>query len=68
MISNSDSINFELVVMEMMEQYKERITAVSDVETFSDELHQHIENAILDMLEDIEGFNGINPDDYNAQY
>lgn len=68
MISNSDSINFELVVMEMMEQYKERITAASDVETFSDELHQHIENAILDMLEDIEGFNGINPDDYNAQY
>lgn len=68
MISNSDSINFELVVMEMMEQYKKRITAASDVETFSDELHQHIENAILDMLEDIEGFNGINPDDYNVQY
>ena len=68
MISTTDSINFELVVMEIMNQYKDRITTATDVETFSDELHQHIEIAIQDMLEDIEGFNGINPDDYNAQY
>ncbi len=68
MITRTDSINFELAVLDMMEQYKDRIKVAADVERFSDELHQHIEIAIRDMLEDNDGFNGICPDDYSEQY
>ena len=68
MITRTDSINFELVVLDMMGQYKDRIKVAADVERFSDELHQHIEIAIRDMLEDNDGFNGICPDDYSEQY
>lgn len=57
---------FELSVMDLMENYKDRIKDVKDVEWFSQDLHESIETAITDMISD--GYNDINPDDYDPQF
>lgn len=61
-----ESNNFEIHVMDLMEKLKDRIKTVEDLEQFSTELHESVETAITDMLED--NFNGINPDDYDPQF
>ena len=57
---------FELSVMDLMESYKDKIKDVKDLEWFSQDLHESIETAITDMLED--GYGEINPDDYDPQF
>lgn len=61
-----ESNNFEIHVMDLMEKLKDRIKTVEDLEQFSTELHESVETAITDMIED--NFNGINPDDYELQF
>lgn len=61
-----ESNNFELHVMDLMEKLQDRIETAEDLERFSTELHESIETAITDMLED--GYNGIDPDEYDAQF
>ena len=58
--------DFELFVMDLMEELKDKIKTAEDLEQFSTELHESVEIAITDMLED--NFNGIHPDDYNEQF
>lgn len=58
--------SFELSVMDLMENYKDKIKDVKELEWFSQDLHESIERAITDMLED--GYGEINPDDYNPQF
>lgn len=57
---------FELSVMDLMKNYKDKIKDVKDLEWFSQDLHESIETAITDMLED--GYGEINPDDYDTQF
>lgn len=59
--------NFEIHVMELMEKLEDKIKTAEDLEQFSTELHESIEMAISDMLEDGE-CNGIDPDDYTVQF
>ena len=66
MIGFNDTNNFEIHVMDMMEELKEKIKTAADVEQFSGELHESVETAITDMLEG--DFNGIYPDDYDPQF
>ena len=61
-----ESNNFELHVMDLMEKLQDKIKTAEDLEQFSTELHESVETAITDMLED--NFNGIHPDDYNEQF
>ena len=61
-----ESNNFELHVMDLMEKLQDRIETAEDLERFSTELHESIETAITDMLED--GYSGIDPDEYDAQF
>jgi hypothetical protein len=67
MIGFNQTNSFEICVMDLMEELKEKIKTAEDVEQFSMELHESIETAIGDMLDGGE-FNGINIDDYNPQY
>ena len=67
MIGFKDTNGFELGVMDLMENYKDKLKTAENIEEFSNELHQSVEIAIRDMLENGE-FNDINPDDYNEQY
>ena len=67
MIGFNDTNGFEICVMDLMENYKDKLTTAEAIETFSNELHQSIEIAIIDMLENGQ-FNDINPDDYENQY
>ena len=61
-----ESNNFEIHVMDLMEKLQDRIKNAKDLEQFSTELHESVETAITDMLED--NFNGIHPDDYDPQF
>lgn len=61
-----ESSNFELHVMDLMEKLQDKIKTAEDLEQFSTELHESVETAIADMLED--NFNGIHPDDYNEPF
>lgn len=61
-----ESNNFEIHVMDLMEKLQDRIKTAEDLERFSTELHESVETAITDMIED--NFNGINPDDYEPQF
>lgn len=61
-INGDDTNSFELYVMDLMDEYKKKLVTADDVFDFSEELHQSIEVAIQDMLED--GFNDIDPFDY----
>ena len=65
-IGFQESNSFEISVMDLMDMLKDRIESVEDLEQFSTELHESIETAITDMLMD--GYNGINPDDYDPQF
>ena len=58
MLNRSEQMKFELNVMELAESCKSR----SDYEYLADQLHQSVENAIMDMCLD----NGI--DDYEPSY
>lgn len=58
--------DFELFVMDLMEELKDKIKTAEDLEQFSTELHESVEIAITDMLED--GFSGIDPDEYDSQF
>ena len=66
MIKFEDGNNFELSVMDLMDAYSDKLKTAESVRDFSDDLHQHLEIAIQDMLSD--GFNGIDPDDYEPVY
>ena len=66
MIGFNDTNNFEIYVMDLMEELKEKIKTAADVEQFSRELHESVETAITDMLEG--DFNGIHPDNYDPQF
>ena len=57
---------FEIYVMDLMEELKDKIKTAEDLALFSTELHESIETAISDMLE--VGNYGINLDDYEAQF
>lgn len=50
MISFADSNNFEIYVMDIVDKYKPK--DAEDYEILSDELHQSVEIAICDMIED----------------
>lgn len=67
MLGFVESSKFEIIVMEWMKAYKDRIRTSHQAEVFSDELHRRVESAIKGMLAGGD-FNGINPDEYNAQY
>lgn len=45
-----DGINFELMIMDMIE--REGIKDAKELQDFSEELHEHIENAICDYTMD----------------
>lgn len=49
-MTNRDWINFELMIMDMIE--REEIEDVGELQDFSEELHEHIENAICDYTMD----------------
>ena len=66
MIKFDDGNNFELSVMDLMDAYSDKLKTAEAVQDFSDDLHQHLEIAIQDML--LDGFNGIDPDDYEPAY
>lgn len=66
-IGFNDTNNFEIYVMDLMEELKDKIKSAEDVEQFSTELHESIETAIMDTLES-GTYNGIDPDDYDAQF
>lgn len=66
MIKFDDGNNFELSVMDLMDAYSDKLKTAESVQDFSDDLHQHLEIAIQDML--LDGFNGIDPDDYEPAY
>ena len=65
-ISFKDTNSFEIYILDLMEAYEDKLKTAEDLEHFSEELHQSIEMAIQDALYD--GFNDINPDDYNPCY
>lgn len=58
--------SFEIYVMDLMQELKDKIKTAEDLELFSMELHESIEWAIRDMLE-VANY-GINLDDYEAQF
>ena len=66
-IGFNDTNNFEIYVMDLMEELKDKIKSAEDVEQFSTELHESIETAIMDTLES-GTYNGIDPDDYDVQF
>lgn len=66
-IGFNDTNNFEIYVMDLMEELKDKIKSAEDVEQFSTELHESIEIAIMDTLES-GTYNSIDPDEYDAQF
>lgn len=66
MLTFHDKTNFELYIMDLMNKYRNKLRSAECVERFSNDLHQFIEIAITDMLDD--GFNGIDRNDYEDQY
>lgn len=66
MVKFEDGNNFEILVMDLMDAYSDKLKTAESVQDFSDDLHQHLEIAIQDMLSD--RFNGIDPDDYEPLY
>lgn len=59
----NEGIEFELYVMDLCDRQKP--TSCKDLEFLSDELHQHIEIAIEDYIEDS---STLDIEDYTANY
>ena len=60
-----NGLSFEIYIMDLIEAYKSDLTSASDLNDFSEDLHQRIEMAIQDYIYDDEN---LNIDDYEAPY
>ena len=60
-----DGLNFEIYIMDLIEACKPDLTLASDLNDFSEDLHQRIEMAIQDYIFDDEN---LDIDDYEAPY
>ena len=60
-----DGLNFEIYIMDLIEACKSDLTSASDLNDFSEDLHQRIEMAIQDYIFDDEN---LDIDDYEAPY
>ena len=60
-----NGLSFEIYIMDLIEAYKSDLTSASDLNDFSEDLHQRIEMAIQDYIYDDEN---LDIDDYEAPY
>ena len=60
-----NGLSFEIYIMDLIEAYKSDLTSASDLNDFSEDLHQRIEMAIQDYIYDDEN---LDIDDYEASY
>ena len=60
-----NGLSFEIYIMDLIEAYKSDLTSASDLNDFSEDLHQRIEVAIQDYIYDDEN---LDIDDYEAPY
>ena len=60
-----NGLSFEIYIMDLIEAYKSDLTSASDLNDFSEDLHQRIEMAIQDYIFDDEN---LDIDDYEAPY
>ena len=58
-----DGLSFEICIMDLIEAYKSDLISASDLNDFSEDLHQRIEMAIQDYIFDDEN---LDIDDYEA--
>lgn len=60
-----NGLSFEIYIMDLIEAYKSDLTSASDLNDFSEDLHQRVEMAIQDYIFDDEN---LEIDDYEAPY